>query len=130
MDKDDNSQGFGHAVGSRARQNENATINHPRAQGRIDEAGKFRCHCGARPITNEFHHISTHLSIKHNRNSSRVKKATRDPRICGTCNKRCNSFTSFVSHIRSAHGFRGSTNEMWRDWQSTDESAPIRVRVG
>ncbi|KAI1774838.1 hypothetical protein F4818DRAFT_441664 [Hypoxylon cercidicola] len=109
-------------------QGQNTTIAHPGATGHIDDSGKFRCACGARPIKNTAHHISSHLSHKHRPNSTDAQKRARNPRICGLCQKECGSFFIFESHIRQIHKFRGTSAAYWGFWKETAPGDTITVR--
>ncbi|KAI0152162.1 hypothetical protein F4776DRAFT_659090 [Hypoxylon sp. NC0597] len=105
-------------------------ISHPSGRGYIDGNGKFRCECGARPITNAPANISSHLSNAHNANSAKARKGLRDPRVCGGCSRTCNSFHIFQAHVRNFHGLRGSSRMMWNQWQSTSHGDVIQLVRG
>ncbi|KAI1772147.1 hypothetical protein F4818DRAFT_444381 [Hypoxylon cercidicola] len=105
-------------------------INHPRAQGHIDEDGKFRCVCGARGIANTVRNISSHISHMHSNKSTRAQKREEDHRICSLCSKDCASFLHFEAHIRQVHKFRGSTAKIWTDWKATTEGDKIDIPAG
>ncbi|KAI0168929.1 hypothetical protein GGR52DRAFT_574155 [Hypoxylon sp. FL1284] len=102
-------------------------IDHPTAQGRLDDDGKFHCACGAGPIRNQYHNIASHVSKKHRADSADAAKRATDPRVCGLCGAASKNFWSFDSHIRKLHRFRGSSATAWADWQTSSRGDEIAV---
>ncbi|KAI2628110.1 hypothetical protein GGS26DRAFT_599172 [Hypomontagnella submonticulosa] len=102
-------------------------IHHKTAEGSVDSDGRFVCgKCGAK-MTNASHNISTHLTTKHNENSMKFKKGLEDPRRCGICNRPCNSFNIFQTHVRNRHQHRGTLDPAWQAWQNSKDGDVVPV---
>ncbi|KAI0384205.1 hypothetical protein F5Y04DRAFT_278209 [Hypomontagnella monticulosa] len=99
-------------------------IMHSKARGHIDEAGLFVCECGSK-MANKAKNIASHLSIKHNDQAAYVKKHSVSPHKCYRCLKEFQHFCAFEAHIRNSYDFRGSTEQIWKDWQETEEGTII-----